>query len=207
MSGPSIYDLLHEEEAAKAAAKALEEAEVAEPEEEIELLPPSRFHVNELSFVRPDGMHDATWHVLSDNPLKPGFTVVLGRAQVKEGDDLESLAQQVQEQLSASADPDFTKHLHEFSVGGRNARRLQFSRRQQGTLVHQDQILLLAKDENDTPLLVQFIATSTNPTGMTTAERSRFEDMLETVEFRDEDESPNVDDEQSSSDEDEGTDA
>lgn len=202
MSRSSIYDLLHERKAAEDAAEAKEEVETVEQEEEVEL-PPSRFQSNELSFVRPDGMQDATWHVLADNPLKPGFTIVMGRTPVGENDDLETLAQQVQDQLSASAEPEFTQHLHVISVGGRDARRMKFSRRQQGSLVHQDQVLLLARDENDTPLLVQFIATGNTPSGMTVAERSRFEDMLATVEFRGE--VAKGDDEQPA--EEEGTDA
>lgn len=180
----SIYDELHQRR--KPDPEPAQDAHTEE-EDPVEPAPPSRFLLNELSLVRPEGMHDATWHVLSDNLAGPGFTIVIGRAEVAESLSLEELAQQVREQLTAGADPTFTKHLFDYDVAGQPGRRMQFNRRQQGTLVHQDQVMILSEDELGTPLLVQFIATSANPTGFTAGERQRFETLLESVSLRSDD--------------------
>ncbi|NRB57934.1 MAG: DcrB-related protein [Salinicola sp.] len=178
----SIFDNLHKR---KDLEREEEDRTVLEEEEIPDPGPPPRFHANELSFERPEGMQDGTWHVLSDNLNGPGFSIVIGRAQVPSDQTLESLAQQVLKQLTESADPTFTKPLYELDIASVPARRMQFSRRQQGTLVHQDQVLLLTEDERQTPLLVQFIATSANPTGLTSDEKQRFEDFLASIELRD----------------------
>jgi hypothetical protein len=65
--------------------------------------PPERFLTNELSFVRPAGFKDKTFHVFTLTDIGPSpLSVVVGRSVVEGDADLETVAQQLLKELGKS---------------------------------------------------------------------------------------------------------
>ncbi|TDV58963.1 DcrB-related protein [Pseudomonas sp. LP_7_YM] len=148
--------------------------------------PPERFHTNELSFVRPEGFKDKTFHVFTLTDIGPSpLSVVIGRTPIDGAIDLETMAQQLLADLNkALSHLEWIEPLCPAEVAGVEARRVEFSWRQQGQPVHQLQLLFLHYDEHQQPLLIQITGTSNAPKGMTLQERAAFYSLVDTLELR-----------------------
>jgi hypothetical protein len=148
--------------------------------------PPKFFLTNELSFRRPENIKDKTFHVFTLTDIGPSpFSLVVGRSPAELDADLETLAQQVLDEVQKSL-----SHLHwiepvsPLEIAGVEARRVEFRWRQQGKPVHQVQLIFLHQDEYGRPLLMQITGTSNNPKGMTSEERRAFEEVVSSLELR-----------------------
>lgn len=148
--------------------------------------PPERFQTNELSFVRPPGFKDKTFHVFTLTDIGPSpLSVVIGRTPIESDSDLESMAQQLLADLKkALSHLEWVEPLSPAELAGVEARRVEFKWRQQGQPVHQLQLIFLHHDELRQPLLMQITGTSNNPKGMTSEERSAFYELVESLELR-----------------------
>ncbi|WP_223513028.1 DcrB-related protein [Pseudomonas sp. GL-R-26] len=148
--------------------------------------PPERFQTNELSFVRPPGFKDKTFHVFTLTDIGPSpLSVVIGRTPIESDSDLESMAQQLLADLKkALSHLEWVEPLSPAELAGVEARRVEFKWRQQGQPVHQLQLIFLHHDELRQPLLMQITGTSNNPNGMTSEERSAFYELVESLELR-----------------------
>jgi len=145
--------------------------------------PPPRYLTNELSFVRPEGFVDQTFHVLvqaetQDNPLN----IVIGRGRINAKETLESMTQRLLREMEQRLD-EF--HLIQFqaeqAIDGVPACSVECCWRQQGKRLHQIQILFLHQDEQGEALSLQITATSNNPWGMSAEERQGFARFLSSV--------------------------
>lgn len=148
--------------------------------------PPERFHTNELSFIRPVGFKDKTFHVFTLTDIGPSpLSVVIGRSVVEEDAELESVAQQLLSELGKSLSHlQWIEPLFPVQIAGVDARQVEFKWRQQGQPVHQLQLIFLHRDEQNQPLLMQITGTSNGVKGMTAEERAAFFSIVETVELR-----------------------
>ncbi|AHG43348.1 hypothetical protein N018_25195 [Pseudomonas syringae CC1557] len=179
----SFYDRLSENRIRE--EKRLEEERLAQ--EALDAIPvPKRFHTNELSFIRPQGFKDKTFHVFTMTDIGPSpFSLVVGRSPVIPGADLETMAQQLLAELKKSlSHAEWIEPVTPVVVAGLDARRVEFRWRQQGQPVHQLQLIFLHHDEHRQPLLMQITGTSNNPQGMTAEERQYFDSIVETLELR-----------------------
>jgi hypothetical protein len=147
---------------------------------------PKRFQTNELSFIRPEGFKDKTFHVFTLTDLGPSpFSVVIGRSVVEPDADLESMAQQLLTELGKTLSHlDWLEPLFPTQVAGIDARQVEFRWRQQGQPVHQLQLIFLHRDEQGQTLLMQITGTSNNVSAMTPEERAAFFSIVETLELR-----------------------
>lgn len=148
--------------------------------------PAQKFQTNELSFARPSGLKDKTFHVFTQTDIDVSpFNFVIGRSRVEEGIDLETMAQQLLSELQNTLGHlEWVEPLAPAEVAGLEARRVGFSWRQQGVPVHQVQVMFLHHDEHLQPLLIQLTGTSNNPRGMTLEERAQFDELINSVELR-----------------------
>jgi hypothetical protein len=148
--------------------------------------PPERFQTNELSFVRPPGFKDKTFHVFTLTDIGPSpLSVVIGRTPIENDSDLETMSQQLLADLKkALSHLEWVEPLSPAELAGVEARRVEFKWRQQGQPVHQLQLIFLHHDELRQPLLMQITGTSNNPKGMTSEERSAFYELVESLELR-----------------------
>ncbi|GLU40002.1 DcrB-related protein [Pseudomonas sp. NBRC 100443] len=161
------------------------ETESNEVTEELQAPAPPRFHTNELSFVRPTGYLDKTFHVLTQSETGPSpFSIVIGRSTVQHEDELEIVAQRLLTEVENSL-PNFSliEPLAETTIAGTDARSVEYRWRQQGRPVHQLQVLFMHKDELDNLLLLQITGTSSNPLGMTEEEKDSFRAFLASIEL------------------------
>ncbi|POD78023.1 cytoplasmic protein [Pseudomonas syringae group genomosp. 3] len=165
--------------------KRLEEERLIQ--EALDAIPvPERFQTNELSFIRPEGFKDKTFHVFTLTDLGPSpFSVVIGRSVVEPDADLESMAQQLLTELGKTLSHlDWLEPLFPTQVAGIDARQVEFRWRQQGQPVHQLQLIFLHRDEQGQTLLMQITGTSNNVSAMTPEERAAFFSIVETLELR-----------------------
>ncbi|ATV16131.1 cytoplasmic protein [Pseudomonas avellanae] len=165
--------------------KRLEEERLIQ--EALDAIPvPERFQTNELSFIRPEGFKDKTFHVFTLTDLGPSpFSVVIGRSVVEPDADLESMAQQLLTELGKTLSHlDWLEPLFPTQVAGIDARQVEFRWRQQGQPVHQLQLIFLHWDEQGQTLLMQITGTSNNVSAMTPEERAAFFSIVETLELR-----------------------
>ncbi|AAZ33694.1 DcrB-related protein [Pseudomonas savastanoi pv. phaseolicola] len=179
----SFYDRLSENRIRE--EKRLEAERLAQ--EALDAVPvPERFHTNELSFIRPQGFKDKTFHVFTLTDIGPSpLSVVIGRTPVEADSDLETMSQMLLEDLKkALSHLEWVEALCPAEVAGVEARRVEFKWRQQGLPVHQLQLIFLHKDEQGHPLLMQITATSNHPSGMTPEERTTFYSVIETLQLR-----------------------
>ncbi|KPY95944.1 hypothetical protein ALP50_04134 [Pseudomonas syringae pv. spinaceae] len=179
----SFYDRLSENRIRE--EKRLEEERLIQ--EALDAIPvPERFQTNELSFIRPEGFKDKTFHVFTMTDIGPSpFSLVVGRSPVIPGADLETMAQQLLAQLKKSlSHAEWIEPVTPVVLAGLDARRVEFRWRQQGQPVHQLQLIFLHHDEHQQPLLMQITGTSNNPQGMTAEERQYFDSIVETLELR-----------------------
>ncbi|KPB28308.1 MULTISPECIES: DcrB-related protein [Pseudomonas] len=179
----SFYDRLSENRIRE--EKRLEAERLAQ--EALDAVPvPERFQTNELSFIRPLGFKDKTFHVFTMTDIGPSpFSFVVGRSPVIPGADLETMAQQLLAELKKSlSHAEWIEPVTPVVVAGLDARRVEFRWRQQGQPVHQLQLIFLHHDEHQQPLLMQITGTSNNPQGMTAEERQHFDSIVETLELR-----------------------
>jgi len=148
--------------------------------------PPERFQTNELSFVRPPGFKDKTFHVFTLTDIGPSpLSVVIGRTPIENDSDLEIMSQQLLADLKkALSHLEWVEPLSPAELAGVEARRVEFKWRQQGQPVHQLQLIFLHHDEHQQRLLIQVTGTSNNPQGMTPEERSAFYELVESLELR-----------------------
>ncbi|EPM67871.1 hypothetical protein A584_20083 [Pseudomonas syringae pv. theae ICMP 3923] len=156
-------------------------------QEALDAIPvPERFQTNELSFIRPEGFKDKTFHVFTLTDLGPSpFSVVIGRSVVEPDADLESMAQQLLTELGKTLSHlDWLEPLSPTQVAGIDARQVEFRWRQQGQPVHQLQLIFLHRDEQGQTLLMQITGTSNNVSAMTPEERAAFFSIVETLELR-----------------------
>lgn len=164
------------------------EAERLEQERLANLIPKphERFQTNELSFVRPQGFKDKTFHIFTLTDIGPSpMSVVIGRSVVEADADLETVAQQLLKELSKSlAHLQWIEPLFPTQIAGVDARQVEFKWRQQGQPVHQLQLIFLHRDEHEQPLLMQLTATSNGAQGMSPEERAAFFSIVETLELR-----------------------
>lgn len=180
----NIYDRLSEQrirnEQRLAEERALQEAR------DLPAPPPERFQTNELSFVRPPGFKDKTFHVFTLTDIGPSpLSVVIGRTPVAPYQGLEDMAQQLLNDLKKGLSHlEWIEPLCPAQVAGTDARRVEFKWRQQGQPVHQLQLLFIHQDEHQQPLLIQVTGTSNEPSGMTSQERAAFYSVVETIELR-----------------------
>ncbi|AVB22340.1 MULTISPECIES: DcrB-related protein [Pseudomonas syringae group] len=165
--------------------KRLEEERLIQ--EALDAIPvPERFQTNELSFIRPEGFKDKTFHVFTLTDLGPSpYSVVIGRSVVDQDADLESMAQQLLMELGKTLSHlDWLEPLFPTQVAGIDARQVEFRWRQQGQPVHQLQLIFLHRDEQGQTLLMQITGTSNNVSAMTPEERAAFFSIVETLELR-----------------------
>ncbi|EKG30221.1 MULTISPECIES: DcrB-related protein [Pseudomonas syringae group] len=165
--------------------KRLEEERLIQ--EALDAIPvPERFQTNELSFIRPEGFKDKTFHVFTLTDLGPSpFSVVIGRSVVEPDADLESMAQQLLTELGKTLSHlDWLEPLFPTQVAGIDARQVEFRWRQQGQPVHQLQLIFLHRDEQGQTLLMQITGTSNNVSAMTPEERAAFFTLIDTLELR-----------------------
>jgi len=180
----SIYDRISEQRLREEQRQ--EEERLAQEALDAPPPPPERFLTNELSFVRPVGFKDKTFHVFTLTDIGPSpLSVVVGRSVVEGDADLETVAQQLLKELGKSlshlqwVEPLFPTH-----VAGVEARQVEFKWRQQGQPVHQLQMIFLHQDEQQQPLLMQITATSNDPKGMNSQERAAFYSIIDTLKLR-----------------------
>jgi len=180
----SIYDRISEQRLREEQRQ--EEERLAQEALDAPPPPPERFLTNELSFVRPVGFKDKTFHVFTLTDIGPSpLSVVVGRSVVEGDADLETTAQQLLKELGKSlshlqwVEPLFPTH-----IAGVEARQVEFKWRQQGQPVHQLQMIFLHQDEQQQPLLMQITATSNGIKGMTPEERAAFLSIIDTLELR-----------------------
>ncbi|WP_407312683.1 DcrB-related protein [Pseudomonas sp. nanlin1] len=145
-----------------------------------------RFITNELSFVRPISFTDKTFHVFTLTDIAPSpFSLVIGRTPIGGDSDLETMTQLLLADLAKSLlHLQWVEPLCPAIVAGIDARRVEFTWRQQGQLVHQLQLIFLLYDEHSQPLLMQVTGTSNHPKGMTPEERSAFYSIVESIQLR-----------------------
>ncbi|HCE6879247.1 DcrB-related protein [Pseudomonas aeruginosa] len=176
MSG-SIYDRLHERRATEEQEPKTPQLEATPPP------PPPRYRTNELSFVRPDGFQDKTFHVLTQSETGPSpFSIVVGRSRITDSDKLETLAQRLLHEMEHSlSEFQLIAFQGDLTVDGVPARSVEYRWRQQGKPLQQIQILFFHQDEQGAPLSMQITGTSNNPLGMTDAERRRFEQFITSI--------------------------
>jgi hypothetical protein len=181
----SIYDRISEN---RIREEQRLEAERLEQERLAALVPKphERFQTNELSFVRPQGFKDKTFHVFTLTDIGPSpLSVVIGRTPIDGAMDLETMAQQLLADLKkALSHLEWIEPLSPAEVAGTEARRVEFKWRQQGQPVHQLQLMFLHQDEHQQPLLMQITGTSNDPKGMTAQERAAFYSVVDTLELR-----------------------
>lgn len=179
----NIYDRL-------SARRVLEQQRLAQERlEQPTPAPPAlreRYHTNELSFARPSGATDNTFHVLTlADPAPSPFSVVIGRTCVAADQGLETLAQQLLAELGqVLAHLEWLEPLCPTQVAGVEARRVEFRWRQHGQPVHQLQVLFLHQDEQRHCVLMQVTATGKGPEGITTHGRAAFESVIDTLQLR-----------------------
>ncbi|WP_122521214.1 DcrB-related protein [Pseudomonas viridiflava] len=179
----SFYDRLSENRIRE--EQRLEAERLAQ--EALDAIPiPERFQTNELSFIRPAGFKDKTFHVFTLTDIEPSpSSVVIGRTPVEGDADLETMSQMLFGDLKkALSHLEWVEALCPAEVAGIEARRVEFKWRQQGLPVHQLQLIFLHQDEQGDPLLMQITVTSNHPGGMTPRERSAFYSVIETLELR-----------------------
>ena len=177
----NIYDRYVE----KLAREQQEQAAVVQQTEPA-LPPPAPYLTNELSFIRPAGFLDKTFHVFAQTDTGPSpFSLVIGRSQVEEDADLESMSQQVVKEMEGPlAHLEWIHPLTPIEIAGVEACEFEYRWRQQGKPVHQIQILFMHTDEQHNRLLIQVTGTSNNLYGMLVEERARFYGVIETMQLR-----------------------
>lgn len=160
-------------------AAVLQELEASPP-------PPTPYLTNELSFIRPVGVLDKTFHVFAQTDSGPSpFSLVIGRSQVDKDADLESMSQRVIKEMDGSlAHLEWNNPLAPMEIAGVGGRELEYRWRQQGKRVHQIQILFLHTDEQHNRVLIQITGTSNNLQGMLIEERIMFYSVVETMQLR-----------------------
>ncbi|WDY55721.1 DcrB-related protein [Pseudomonas sp. PSKL.D1] len=148
--------------------------------------PPERYLTNELSFVRPEGLRDKTFHVFTLTEHTPSpFSLVLGRTLAGQDASLEHLAKKLLGEMEKTLPHlQWQEPLAPIEVGGIEARRAAFRWRQQGQLVHQIQVMFLHRDEHGQRLFMQLTATSNSVKGMTEVERVAFDEVLNSLQLR-----------------------
>lgn len=179
----NIYDRL-------SARRVLEQQRLAQEQRQQPTPEPAalreRYHTNELSFVRPPGATDNTFHVLTlGNPAPRPFSVVIGRTCVEADQGLETLAQQLLAELGqVLTHLQWLEPLCPTQVAGVEARRVEFCWRQHGQPVHQLQVLFLYQDEQRHCVLMQITATGKGPEGITTQGRTAFDSVIDSLQLR-----------------------
>jgi len=170
----NIYDLLHQQPINTASTTPPKLAENL-----------SRYQTNELSFVRPAGFLDQTFHIFSQTETGPSpFSIVIGRSRISGEDTLEELTQRLQREMEHSLSEFKLIGLQEGGVDNLPARAIEYSWKQQGKTLQQIQILFLHQDEQGEPLSIQITGTSSNPQGMTDEERQRFITFVTSIRLR-----------------------
>ncbi|RAU45560.1 MULTISPECIES: DcrB-related protein [unclassified Pseudomonas] len=180
----SMYDRISEKRIREQQRQ--EEERLAQEALEVPPPPPERFLTNELSFIRPVGFKDKTFHVFTLTDIGPSpMSVVVGRSAVEGDADLETVAQQLLKELGKSLSHlQWVEPLFPTQIAGVEARQVEFKWRQQGQPVHQLQVIFLHHDEQQQPLLMQITGTSNNAKGMTPEERAAFFSIIDTLELR-----------------------
>lgn len=180
----NIYDRLWQQRLRD--EQRLEEERLLKEAQEAPPPPPERYHTNELSFVRPQGFKDKTFHVFTLTDIGPSpLSVVIGRTPIEADQGLEAMAQQLLEDLKKGLSHlEWIEPLCPAQVAGVEARRVEFKWRQQGQPVHQLQLLFLHEDEHQQPILLQVTGTSNATSGMTEQERTAFYSLVDTLELR-----------------------
>ncbi|WP_122559828.1 DcrB-related protein [Pseudomonas viridiflava] len=183
MQRTSFYDRISEARIRE--EKRVEEERIAQEALDA-ILPPERFQTNELSFIRPPGFKDKTFHVFTLTDIGPSpLSIVIGRTPIESDSDLETISQSLLADLKkALSHLEWVEPLSPAQVAGVEARRVEFKWRQQGLPVHQLQLMFFHRDEQQHPLLLQVTATSNNSKGMTSEEREAFYSIVETLELR-----------------------
>lgn len=179
----NIYDRLSER---REREERLERERLAD--EALNALPPTPkfFLANELSFVRPNNLKDKTFHVFTLTDIGPSpFSLVVGRSPAESDADLETLAQQLLDEVQKTLSHfQWIEPVSPATIAGVEARRVEFRWRQQGKPVHQVQLIFLHQDECGRPLLMQVTGTSNNPKGMTVDERTAFDNVVQSIQLR-----------------------
>lgn len=190
----SIYDRISEQRLREEQRQ--EEERLAQEALDAPPPPPERFLTNELSFIRPVGFKDKTFHVFTLTDIGPSpLSVVVGRSVVEGDADLETVAQQLLKELGKSLSHlQWVEPLFPTQIAGVDARQVEFKWRQQGQPVHQLQVIFLHQDEQQQPLLMQITATSNGTKGMTPEERAAFFSIIDTLELRRPDAAPDTTD-------------
>jgi len=180
----NIYDRLWQQRLRD--EQRLEEERLLKEAQEAPPPPPERYHTNELSFVRPQGFKDKTFHVFTLTDIGPSpLSVVIGRSAIEANADLETVAQKLLDELSKSLSHlDWIEPLHPVKIAGIDARQVEFKWRQQGNPIHQLQLIFLHKDEQLNPVLMQITVSSSSALGMNHEERNAFFSVIETLELR-----------------------
>ncbi|WP_339529546.1 MULTISPECIES: DcrB-related protein [unclassified Pseudomonas] len=160
-------------------AAALQESEASPP-------PPAPYLTNELSFIRPVGVLDKTFHVFAETDSGPSpFSLVIGRSQIDKDADVEGISQRVIKEMEGSlAHLEWINPLAPLEIAGVEGHEFEYRWRQQGKPVHQIQILFLHTDEQHHRVLIQITGTSNNIQGMLIEERIRFYSVVETMQLR-----------------------
>jgi len=146
---------------------------------------PPRYQTNELSFLRPAGFLDQTFHILNQpqTALNP-FSIVIGRSHISNEETLEAIAQRLLHEMKDSLSEFELIVFQEGMVDGVPGRAIEYRWQQQDKPLQQIQILFLHQDEQGEPLLLQITGTSSHPQGMTDEERQRFGQFVTSVQLR-----------------------
>jgi len=146
---------------------------------------PLRYQTNELSFLRPAGFLDQTFHILNQPQTVPSpFSIVIGRSPISDGETLEAIAQRLLREMKDSLGEFELIVFQEGTVDGIPGRAIEYRWQQQDKPLQQIQILFLHQDEQGDPLLLQITGTSSNPQGLTDEERQRFGQFVTSVQLR-----------------------
>jgi len=148
--------------------------------------PPStaRYQTNELSFLRPAGFVDQTFHVLSQADAEHPFSIVISRSRIAHEETLAAIAQRLLHEMQDSLGDFELIASHEGTIDGMAGRAIEYRWQQEGKPLQQIQLLFLHQDEQGEALLIQITGTSSTPQGMSEAERQRFGQFVASVQLR-----------------------
>jgi len=146
---------------------------------------PARYQTNELSFLRPVGFLDQTFHILSQPQTVPyPFSIVIGRSHISSEETLEAIAQRVLREMKETLGEFELIVFQEGTIDDMPGRAIEYRWQQQNKPIQQIQILFLHQDEQGEPVLLQITGTSSHPQGMTDEERQRFRQFVTSVQLR-----------------------
>lgn len=148
-----------------------------------------RFHINELSFIRPAELKDKTLHMLTLNENGPSpFTFVISRSALSLEDSIDIVAARIiSEYEKVMVAPTLLEPLQPCIIAGADARQMMYRWRQHGVLLTQRHYLMVANDEYEQRRLLQFTATSNSPSGFSYDDMQMMEALIGSVKLRYED--------------------